>query len=292
MDSSNKIGIGITTRNRNDLIQECVSNIIKYSTFDKLIIVDDASEIPVVIDGVHIHRFDKQQGIAKGKNKCIEYLEDCDHLFLFDDDCWPIKKGWEDIYIKNAKESGCNHFSYTWYDDLNYHEILDTYVKYKYCLKIDDQITEYSEKLDITHIRIKNVREGRPASYSYEEYEETFYNIKVHKNPHGVMLYISKKCIETIGGFNTEYGLYGGEHSDFSTRVFNCGLNPFGKNLDVDGSDQYFYALDRIKKVQSTISMKWKLENDERITSLLDMNKNSTKFINYKDENNSTSRKH
>ena len=43
------------------------------------------------------YRFDKNVGIARGqKNKVYQPLIDsgCDQLFLFDDDCWPIKPDW------------------------------------------------------------------------------------------------------------------------------------------------------------------------------------------------------
>ena len=39
----NKIGIGVTTRNRPELITQCVEMIRKYSSPDKFIIVDDAN---------------------------------------------------------------------------------------------------------------------------------------------------------------------------------------------------------------------------------------------------------
>lgn len=293
MDLLNKIGIGITTRNRNELIKQCVSNIIKFTCFDKLIVVDDASEIPVSIDGIEVYRFNTQQGIARGKNKCIEYLDDCEHIFLFDDDCWPIKEGWENTYIQYAKESGCNHFSYTWTvnNKIGYHRIIDNFICRKFHLKIEGQPEEINDiAVHNTQVRIRNVREGRPASHPYTQEEVIHYDINSHLNPHGVMLYISNICIQTVGGFDTEYGLYGGEHGDFTNRIYNAKLNPLGKNLDINNSDQYFYALDRETKQKSTIDTKYKMDNDKRITSLLKANKDSIEFKNYKDENNSTQR--
>lgn len=50
-----------------------------------------------------------QKGIAKAKNTCLALLDDCDEIFLFDDDCYPISEGWYLPYIN----SGEPHLSYT-----------------------------------------------------------------------------------------------------------------------------------------------------------------------------------
>jgi glycosyltransferase involved in cell wall biosynthesis len=108
-----KIGIGITTRNRRDTAQKTISEIKKFlPKGSKLVIVDDASDEP--FKGATF-RFPFQAGIAKAKNKCLELLDDCDHIFLFDDDCYPVKDGWADAYIK----SGLNHasFNFIWRGD-------------------------------------------------------------------------------------------------------------------------------------------------------------------------------
>jgi hypothetical protein len=39
-------------------------------------------------------------GIARSKNKCISLLKEYDKIFLFDDDCFPIKDKWWEIYDK------------------------------------------------------------------------------------------------------------------------------------------------------------------------------------------------
>jgi hypothetical protein len=46
--------------------------------------------------------------ISKAKNECLEALKDCEHIFLFDDDCFPIAKDWHVPFI----ESGLNHLLY------------------------------------------------------------------------------------------------------------------------------------------------------------------------------------
>jgi len=102
-----RIGIGITSFNRNQILKETVSKIkaLTKSPY-KIIIVDDGSKEPVKDAD---YRFSINQGAPIAKNKCLELLEGCEHIFLFDDDTFPIKKGWELAYIN----SGVKHLNYS-----------------------------------------------------------------------------------------------------------------------------------------------------------------------------------
>lgn len=98
-----KIGIGITTRNRRDIFTESYKNWVKMMPKgSRVVVVDDASSVPVNRSDF---RFERQAGIARAKNKCIELLDDCDSIFLVDDDIYPIVKEWYKPYV----ESGMNH---------------------------------------------------------------------------------------------------------------------------------------------------------------------------------------
>jgi hypothetical protein len=100
-------GIGITVHNRNESAAHTIEQIKKYAPDGcKIVIIDDASKIP--FEGADF-RFDVNVGISRAKNKCFELLDDCEHIFLFDDDCYPVVHGWEKPYI----ESGINHLSFT-----------------------------------------------------------------------------------------------------------------------------------------------------------------------------------
>lgn len=102
-----KIGIGVTVHNRNETSRHTIDQIRKYAPENsKIVIVDDASKIP--FDGADF-RFNVNAGIAAAKNKCFELLDDCDYIFLFDDDCYPVVDNWHLSYI----ESGINHLSFT-----------------------------------------------------------------------------------------------------------------------------------------------------------------------------------
>lgn len=114
------IGIGINTQNRRDDFLLCLENIKKYMPDNAILrIVDDASDVPCPEADF---RFDEVQGIAKAKNKTLELLDGCEHIFLFDDDTWPTEMGWEKPYINSPE----NHLMY-----LFKHQFGNSYVDYE-----------------------------------------------------------------------------------------------------------------------------------------------------------------
>lgn len=97
------IGIGITTHNRQKLVASTLQKIQEYSPGAKIVVVDDASKPRVRIEGADIYRFSNNVGIARAKNKCLELLRDCDHIFLFDDDTYPTQPGWWQPYVASKE---------------------------------------------------------------------------------------------------------------------------------------------------------------------------------------------
>lgn len=95
-----KIGVGCTTYNRYEHLKFWSKKILETSNPDVII---------------HIANDNKERkGIAFRKTECIRelYNEGCDYIFLFDDDCFPIKKGWEQYFIDASIKSKQAHFIY------------------------------------------------------------------------------------------------------------------------------------------------------------------------------------
>jgi hypothetical protein len=91
-----RIGIGITsTPSRPAHLELCLSQMNKHMPEDAMLFV--------------AHDTNKM-GVAHQKNKCLEALKDCDYVFLFDDDCFPIEDGWADAYIFEYIRTGNHHF--------------------------------------------------------------------------------------------------------------------------------------------------------------------------------------
>jgi GT2 family glycosyltransferase len=95
-----RVGIGITTYNRPHNIEECLNNIYEFTDLSNTIIyiATDTDE--------------DRRGIAYRKNECLRALKDCDYIFLLDDDCFPIKHGWTDFFIKKNDKALTRHFLY------------------------------------------------------------------------------------------------------------------------------------------------------------------------------------
>lgn len=108
------IGVAISTHNRRNVFNEALAHWqARLPEGAHLVVVDDGSDIPVPdIPGVTVVRHEHPQGIATTKNRCIAELMDlgCDHLWLSDDDIWPISDNWWKPYV----ESDQPHLSFQW----------------------------------------------------------------------------------------------------------------------------------------------------------------------------------
>lgn len=198
-----RIGVGITTHNRGIIANHTVAQWQRYLPEGaKLLTVDDASAIPFY--GA-VYRFEENAGVARAKNKCLELLDNCEHIFLADDDVYPITADWWKPYV----ESGENHLMFT-FDHLK-----------------GGQANGYK----------KMVTSGPIASYNA---------------PCGCMLYIRRKVLDVVGGFDEKFVKYFYEHVNFSQRVFNAGLTayPFG---DVPNSLDLFHSMDWAGEVESSV---------------------------------------
>lgn len=105
MYKNGSIAICITTRNRNDVLKKSMEKWVEYFPENaRLFLIDDASN--ELAKGIlYSYIFPKNVGIARSKNKCLELARDFDHIFLADDDIYPIKDNWHQRYI----DSDINH---------------------------------------------------------------------------------------------------------------------------------------------------------------------------------------
>lgn len=88
------IGVGVVTYNRPKHLELWMK---QYSLFKSdemsLLVADDSKD---------------RKGVAFRTNEILTHFKECDHIFVFNDDCFPIKKGWEQVYI----ETGVKHLLY------------------------------------------------------------------------------------------------------------------------------------------------------------------------------------
>lgn len=137
--SASRIGIAITTHNRPDVLNRAIEQHIKHLPAGALVVVIDDGSKPaaVVPDGVQLLRHETSLGIVASKNASLTALMDagCEHLFLWDDDAWPIADGWHLPYIESPEP----HLAYQFLDLAGPRKLNDLAVLYR-----DDEHVAYT----------------------------------------------------------------------------------------------------------------------------------------------------
>lgn len=93
------IGIGVTSYKRDDILKKCLESIETYTKSLYCLYVARDTDAD-------------RQGVAKRKNECLKALKDCDYIFLFDDDCYPVKEEWEKAIIDKSQKTNSQHFCF------------------------------------------------------------------------------------------------------------------------------------------------------------------------------------
>ena len=137
--SSPRIGIAITTHNRADVLSRALDHQLLHLPASALVVVVDDGSAPAatVPDGVKLIRHDTSLGIVASKNASLTALMDagCEHLFLWDDDAWPIADDWHLPYIESPEP----HLAYQFLDLAGPRKLNDLAVLYR-----DDQHVAYT----------------------------------------------------------------------------------------------------------------------------------------------------
>lgn len=203
-----RIGVGITTHNRWDTLWHTLGEIQRLTPGAKIVVVDDASTTqPEVWDGdIGYYHFEENVGIARAKNKCLEMLEDCEEIFLFDDDAYPLVENWWEPYVNSPEPHLMRIFA-----DLA------------------------GEK------KLRDIREV------YRDHKHVAYT-----GPRGMMLYLNRLVLTTVGGMDVAYGKWGYEHGDWSNRIHNAGLTTW-RFADVINGGDLIYSMDEHEEIERSV---------------------------------------
>jgi len=129
--TSSRIGIAITTHNRPDVLKRAIEQHMKHLPAGALLVVIDDGSKPaaVVPDGVQLLRHESSLGIVASKNASLTVLMNtgCEHLFLWDDDAWPIADNWHLPYIESPEP----HLAYQFLDLAGRNKLNDMTVLYR-----------------------------------------------------------------------------------------------------------------------------------------------------------------
>ncbi len=76
---TNKYGVGVITIGRRPIQDYLLPDDCKF------VVIEDTD----------------RRGVAWARNQALAQLDQCEHIFLFDDDCWPVMAGWAEYWVKD-----------------------------------------------------------------------------------------------------------------------------------------------------------------------------------------------
>lgn len=175
---SSRIGIAITTHQRAEVLKRALEQHMKHLPAGALVVVVDDGSKPaaVVPDGVQLHRHETSLGIVASKNASLSALMDagCEHLFLWDDDAWPIADNWHLPYIESPEP----HLAYQFLDLAGPRKINDMTVLYR-----DDKHIAYTGQRGVMLYYHRSAIEkvgGFDPVYGRGMYEHSDLALRIH----------------------------------------------------------------------------------------------------------------
>ena len=176
--SASRVGIAITTHNRPDVLKRAIEQHMKHLPAGALVVVIDDGSYPaaVVPDGVQLLRHETSLGIVASKNASLTALMDagCEHLFLWDDDAWPIVDNWHLPYIESPEP----HLAYQFLDLAGTNKLNDLSELYR-----DDQHVAYTGQRGVMLYYHRSAIEkvgGFDRVYGRGMYEHSDLALRIH----------------------------------------------------------------------------------------------------------------
>ncbi|MFO4005957.1 glycosyltransferase family 2 protein, partial [Enterobacter hormaechei] len=176
--SASRIGIAITTHNRPDVLKRAIEQHVKHLPAGALVVVIDDGSKPaaVVPDCVQLRRHETSLGIVASKNASLTALMDagCEHLFLWDDDAFPIADNWHLPYIESPEP----HLAYQFLDLAGTNKLNDLSELYR-----DDQHVAYTGQRGVMLYYHRSAIEkvgGFDPVYGRGMYEHSDLALRIH----------------------------------------------------------------------------------------------------------------
>ena len=173
-----RVGIAITTHQRPEVLKRAIDQHMKHLPAGALVVVVDDGSSPgaVVPSGVQLLRHDKSLGIVASKNASLSVLMEagCEHLFLWDDDAWPIADDWHQPYIESQEP----HLAYQFLDLAGRNKLNDLAVLYR-----DERHVAYTGQRGVMLYYHRSAIEklgGFDSVYGRGMYEHSDFALRIH----------------------------------------------------------------------------------------------------------------
>ena len=133
-----KIGLGVITCNRLDFFRQCILSV---PDLDFIVVVNDGNPYPsdaIPSKVIQLIQHKKNMGIARTKNDALKAMlkNNCEHLFLIEDDISIKRQIVIEKYIQASSKSGIGHFNYGYHGPVNRDE--DGKSKFRKLIKYDN----------------------------------------------------------------------------------------------------------------------------------------------------------
>lgn len=236
----NSIGVGMVTYNAEDRIK--LSSMTIPNWVKHFVIVNDGTpyDISSYPEHAHIIQHETNKCVGAAKNTAIEYLlkQDCEHIFLIEDDMIIKDENVFEEYVKHSIVSGIKHLNFGLHGPAN---------------KKDS--TGFTNLVD----RKDNDNEPNPRKIiKYEDgVEMAFY-----PNCVGSFSYYNREVLEKIGGFDKAY-VNAWEHVEHTFKTINAHYHPsFWYFADINKSWEYLTDIpNSIENSTIARSDSWKQNN-------------------------------
>lgn len=106
-----KIGLGLITCDRPDFFKKSCDSIYKLDCI-KVVVDDGESKVSTLLDKIDTDH--PKSGVGKAKNKALEFLinQECEYIFLMEDDIEILDEKIFELYINASKSTGIKHFNF------------------------------------------------------------------------------------------------------------------------------------------------------------------------------------
>lgn len=237
----NKIGVGIITCNRLDYFYECIKSIDK-TIVNCIVVVNDGKELTqeiknyISVNNIHYILNEKNLGVSKTKNKAFKYLldQECEHIFILEDDCIIKDNTIWSKYIKAYEVTGIPHFNFGPGSPWNRKQEDPSLIGDLSKRQLAKQNTPPNPKLTIHH------KDG-VVLCMYEHIVAMF-------------TYFHNSILKEVGLLDEEF-YNAWEHVEHTYRIIKSGkYTPFWWFADIEGSENYIKEAENEKANTSLAS--------------------------------------